>query len=366
MKLTVLAILSLYLSIHTVPVIAQTRLTGQQMIKKRCGSQRARLWTGKYGQKYAELFHDIRILDARPDTARIGIVRTGERNQDEILLESPVADQVPAYRHEPVAALVSGYLEDTYTRPGGNHALLIVLKNLWIATPDSLIFTHGFKVCNIYFRVEAYLQAKNGFMPLILMDTTLRELTGGPAAAIAEQEILALFDEFMDRIATKDLDKERRIVSAEQIDSFNRTRYAYPMDTATNLEKGAYASYEEFLNNAPAIANAELSTDKESHLLLSVPDQNGRLIYTHTVWGYCDGSRAYAMADGDLLPIFNVHHQFYADGPKEYHIKVWHMPYLNPADPAGMVRRDAPDIPPVAVKLHGVYRIDNSTGNVMP
>ena len=97
--------------------------------------------------------------------------------QDEILLKSPVADQVPAYRNKPVAALVSAYLEDAYPRPNGSHALLIVLKDLWIASPDSLVFTHGFKVYNLYFRVEAYLQAKNGSMPLILMDTTLRELT---------------------------------------------------------------------------------------------------------------------------------------------------------------------------------------------
>jgi hypothetical protein len=318
--------MTIFAFLFAVPVIAQTRLTGQQIIQKKCGSGRARLWMGKYGQKYPELFNDIRVLDARPDTARIGIVRTGELNQDEILLESPAADQVSALRGEPVPALVSAYLDDTYARPNGNHALLIVLKNLWIATPDSLIFTHGFKVYNFYFRVEAYLQAKNGFMPLILMDTTLRELTGGPAGVIAEQEIMALFDEFMDRTAAKDLDEERRVVSAEQIDSFNRTRFAYPMDTATRPVKGAYASYEEFLDNAPTIANAELGTDKKGHLGLSVPDQNGRLIYTHTVWGYCDGSRAYAMVDGDLLPIFRVHHQFYADGPKEYHVKVWHLP----------------------------------------
>ena len=91
------------------------------------------------------------------------------------------------------------------------------------------------------------------------------------------------------------------------------------MDTATRRVKGAYVGYQEFLNNAPTIANAEFSTDNAGRFVLSVPDQNGRFIYTHTVWGYCDGSRAYAMVDGDLLPIFSVHHQFYADGPKEYH-----------------------------------------------
>jgi hypothetical protein len=336
--------MTIFAFLFTVPVIAQTRQTGQQIIQKRCGSGHARLRTGKYGQKYPELFNDIRVLDARPDTARIGIVRTSIGNQDEILLESPVAGQVPAYRNKPVPALVTAYLEDTYARPGGNHALLIVLKNLWIATPDSLIFTHGFKVYNFYFRVEAWLQAKNGFMPLILMDTTLRELTGGPADVIAEQQVGALLDEFMARMASIDLNKERRVVSAEQIDSFNRSRFAYPMDTATHPVKGAYANYDEFLHNAPTIANAEFSTDREGKFDLSIPDQNGQLTYTHTMWGYCDGSRTYAMVDGNLLPVFSVHHQFYVYGQKEYNLFD----------------------PPAVMKVHGVYRIDISTGNVMP
>jgi hypothetical protein len=62
--------MTIFAFLFAVPVIAQTRLTGQQIIQKKCGSGRARLWMGKYGQKYPELFNDIRVLDARPDTHR--------------------------------------------------------------------------------------------------------------------------------------------------------------------------------------------------------------------------------------------------------------------------------------------------------
>ncbi len=36
---------------------------------------------------------------------------------------------------------------------------------------------------------------------------------------------------------------------------------------------------------------------------LDIPDGKGRFIYTHTVWGFCDGSQVYVMMDGNVFSL---------------------------------------------------------------
>lgn len=297
MQLTLIAILAICLPLQS---LAQAPVDGQRVIHKKCGTEHARLWLGKYGKKYPELFHSIRVLDARPDTSRIGIVDIGTSAQDEILLEGPAAGQL------------SEYLNATYARHKGDRALLLVLKDLWIAS------TYHF-----HFHVEAWLQSDEDFAPLISMDTTIDHLAGESGGIVAEKAIRAVFEVLMDRIAASDLARERRAVSADQIASFNLSRFAYRMDTTTQLKKGAYRSVEEFLDNAPSIEKAEIRSDATASVEVDIPDESGHLYYSRNVWGFCDGSEAYVMMDGNLFPIFRIHHQFFVLGAKEivYHVK---------------------------------------------
>jgi hypothetical protein len=328
MRTAIFAIFFLCLSTHA---LAQSTVEGQQIILKKCKSEHVRIFPDKSGQGYPDLFNEIRVLDARPDTSRIGIVRTGISIQTDILLEGPVAAQL------------TGYLNTTYARPKGSHSLLIVLKNLWIAS------SYHFR-----FHVDAYLQAGDGFMPLISMDSTLHFLKGETAASMAEIQTREMFAEFMDRLASGDLDKERRTVSAGQIDSFNQARFAYLMDTATHLEKGCYRSFQEFLNNTPSIGNAEFTTDKNGDFALRIPDENGQLSYTRTVWGYCDGS---------LFPIFTVYHQLYVLGSIEYRRKRIFVPFLIPLGPGALIGVTHIDLG-VAKSLR-ILRINANNGHVI-
>lgn len=352
MKPTVLVILSLCLFISAP---AQQTSEGQLIIQRKCRSERAALFQANYGQHFPELIRGIRVLDARPDTSRIGIVRTSW-GQSEIMLESPVADEL------------SNYLNNSYSRSKGGHSLLIVVKDLWITSPDGYvpgggIFAGGHREYDIRFHVEAYLAANNGFMPLISMDTTTVDRENEGAAAVGKKAIRELFDEFMNRIAAKDLDRERRVVSTDQIDSFNRSRFAYPMDTAIRMAKGAYRTFEEFLQNAPSIGNAEFSRDNTGNYSLRIPDENGQLYYTHSVWGYCDGGHAYVMMDGNLFPIFEIHHQFYVLGSKEYRLKGGiFVPFFVPLGPVAVVGYT--HINQEVARSLRVFRIDSGTGLV--
>ena len=139
------------------------------------------------------------------------------------------------------------------------------------------------------------------------------------ASVVAARQLKDLLDTFMVQVAVLDLEKERRLVTRRQIDSFNRANFDYPMDTATSFAKGVYATAEDFWKNAPSITNYSIDTDKSGHSELNIPDATGKMYYTHTVWGFCDGAQRYAMMDGNLFPIFLVGHQFYVLGSKEYH-----------------------------------------------
>lgn len=293
------------LLVLTRPAAAQPDSVGNQLIEKKCGVERVLLLPGKYGRDFPELFRQISIIDARPDTSRIGIVRTGRRGQNEVLCFLPVSQQL------------TRYLNAAYSRPAGRYQLLIVLKDLWIAVPDSFDI-HAHLEWNVRFRVEAYVKANDGYRPLMRLDSTVTGLRGKVASDVATDQVGALFDFFMAQVASADLDRDRRVVSYQQIDSFNRVQFAYPMDHATRLVKGVYATYDEFRDNAPSILNYTIDTDPLGKPQLNIPGENGKMTFNHTAWGYCDGNQVYVMMDADLFSVFAVGHQFYVLGAREY------------------------------------------------
>jgi hypothetical protein len=290
---------------------AQTISTGQHLIKKKCGSDHISLNPEKYGQGYPDLFDSIRVVDFRRDTSRIGIIRVGRKSQNEVLFHSPVSAQLQAY------------LGAAYSRPKGSHSLLIVLKDLWISTPDSFFIWDHYEL-NLTFHAEAYLVTKDGYQPLSYIDTTLERLQVLNLKAAEENNIREVIADFMDNLAAQDLDRERINLSYRQIDSFSRIQFSYPMDTVTQFVKGVYASIEDFRNNSPSIVKYELSKDGSGNFDLTIPDENGQFYLTHTVWGYCDGEQRYVMILGSLFPVFIVGHQFYVLGSKEHRYrKLW-------------------------------------------
>ena len=301
MKPALLAVLCFY-----APLLlwSQTIPTGQWIIKRKCGSDHIHLFPDKAGKNLPPLFYAIQVLDARPDTTRIGIVHNKYFNEQQILSESPVALEL------------SRYLNNSYASSKGGKELLIVLKNLWIVNANNRTIPRA--AFEFRFHVEAYLNATGGYEPLFSTDTIVGEPKGETAATQAGKEIRNLFGVCMKRIAGLDLMTTRKVVSRKQIDSFNLTRFSYPMDTAKLLLQGAYAGIEEFLNNTPSIPKAELSRDNTGNFTLRIPDETGQFYYTHRVWGYCDGTQTYVMMDGNLFPIFSVNHQFYVLGSKEY------------------------------------------------
>jgi hypothetical protein len=338
---------------------AQPGNTGQLLVRNKCGTEHVAMPVGKFGRDFPEIFQRIRVMDARPDTTRIGIVRVGRVMQDEVRFHASAGEQL------------TNYLNAAYTKPSGRYSLLIVLKDLWISTPDSFE-ARVHNEWNLRFRVEAYLTGKNGYCPLTRIDSTLIGIRGLVASEVAQARLRDLFDVFMDKVATVDFDKDRKSVTFEQIDSFNRSRFAYPMDTATQYTKGVYATVEDFWNNSPSVFNYTIDKDPSGNSELNIPDETGKLYFNHTVWGYCDGSQPYVMMDGNLFPVFNIGHQFYVMGSKEYRKRDYRMGYSMGIIPLTAIAGTylavsataAIDVKGNTSRTLRIFRIDPATGKV--
>jgi hypothetical protein len=281
---------------------------GERFIKKKCGVVLVHLPLKRSGQPYPLLFDSIRVIDFRRDTSRVGVIASGKWSQDQVLLRTPAAVQLGAY------------LKAGYTGPFGSNTLLVIIKDLWISGPGTYPGGVMHPVWNVAFRLEGYLQKGNEYTPLAYLDT-LAAFSEYKVENMAASELPELTGLFMEKVADCFRDEDiaaKKTISYEQIDSFCRIPFSYSMDTTTSLTKGVYANVEEFRNNAPSILRYEVSKDPKSNLELQIPDENGQLYFTHTVWGFCDGKQVYVMMDGNVFPVFCVHHQFYVLGSKEY------------------------------------------------
>jgi len=333
---------------------AQSPDAGQQFIREQCGTLHVHLPLGQNGQQYPVLFDSIQVVDLRRDTSRIGLISGGRRSQEEVLLNRPVAEQLTAY------------LNAGYSRPQGNHRLFVAIKSLWISKPGNRRGDKPEAVWKVTCRFEAYLKIDGGYIPLTYLDTVARADDNQPEDMAAHElpELMAIFmDKVADHIMSNDI-AANAVVSYDQIDSFSRTRFRYPMDTARTLVKGVYLNVREFRNNAPSKTRYEILNDDAGNLTLQIPDENGQFYYASGVWGFCDGQQAYVMRYGNAFPIFSVYHQFYVLGSKNYHEKYLWLPRVMPFGDAFVAHAAASQIDANLVRRLWVYRLDVQSGKV--
>jgi hypothetical protein len=308
--------------------LGQSSDDGQQFIKKRCSTEYVTLRLDPNRPPFPpELFH-ITVQDLRRDTSRIGLVNDRRRDQQEVVFHVPAAKQL------------DDYLNAGYSSPNGKHDLLVVIKELWISEARRLqnYLTAYDESWHIAFLLEAYLKDSDRYIPLTFFDTAMTA-SAINSSVMAEHGIPELLSAFMDKIASFDLDYDlavKKPVTWQQIDSFGRIRYDYPMDTATKLVRGVYANVQEFRNNRPSLTNYELSKDGSGDLGLRIPDADGQMYYTRSVWGLCDGQQRYVMMDGSLFPIFSIQHQYYVFGSTHLSHKSIHVPYILPITGVGV------------------------------
>jgi len=91
-------------------------------------------------------------------------------------------------------------------------------------------------------------------------------------------------------------------VSLEQIRSSNSTALDVPILNAKEYIDGAYASFEEFLQNKPSVlAYAPVKSGKRKIKFIQMKDNNQA--DTLAIWGLCKNGELYKYEEESLIPI---------------------------------------------------------------
>lgn len=292
----------------------------------------------------------LEVVDFRPDTGRVGFIRES-RTWKDMRFRAGLQQEFHTY------------LNEVYAHSTGSQSLLIVIKKCWffdtvVARPtlESKKAGKG----RVVFRAEAFLKTEEGYTPYTYLDTVVKATVGIKAMAI--WRIPLLLEAFMNKVlAVQEAAVLRnRSYTLEALDSLNKKRFIYPMDTASTLRKGVYASIEEFRNNQPSIHNYEVIQNSEGHLDLFLKDEAGESYFSRKMWGYCDGEHCYTMMDGNLFPVLQVDHAFYVFGSREYKLVKTKVP-LFAVLPAAYLFALEP-VAEKAVRKLSLFQLDVHTG----
>jgi hypothetical protein len=264
----------------------------------------------------ASPFRYFEVIDARPDTARIGIhafVPTiGHPHNRQLVFPQRAASEI------------AHYLNSRFTRPNAPYTALIVLRSLWLSDANYLREDRVknpeilYDRTHIRLKAEIYAVSDSSYIPVLRYDTlqaykrsnVYNNLT--TYYSLWEQDLAAVVDDMADSasgLAVAKADRGRRI-HLEDILNYNHSRFDNAITGNTALVNGVYANFEEFRNNAPSIKEFEVRTEKKN-LILYLHDAGGTTSYSHDAWGCSDGKSIYIMRDGMLYPIFKEGKSFY-------------------------------------------------------
>jgi hypothetical protein len=269
---------------------------------------------------YTGPFSHFEVIDARPDTLRIGIHAdwykvAGSRNRqltlaaptDQIVPPSTATAQTGLPSNTVTAAAIAGYLNSHFASPHGTSVALIVLRTLWLSDANYIREEkikdpdRGDDKTKIRLKAEVYAVKDDIYIPLIRYD--FHQTSTSASYKHFGKDLAAMLDDLADTAANltaRQLEHGRRL-SLDDIMQFNQSRYEAAITKDGPLVKGVYNSFEEFKNNAPSIRDYEIKKEKKKSILY-LKDGNGHSYYCHNAWGYCDGNAIYVMKDGTLEP----------------------------------------------------------------
>ena len=297
-------------------------------------------------------FREIQVLDYRPDTLRMGLFNEGKQLTD-------------LRFHDAAGGIFQSFLNETYANSLETKTLVVVIKDLWFS---DIVYEHNATPSNlrshIKFRVETYVKEKTGYVPLTYFDTLISSKK--KVAMIAQFTIPDLISAFIDKIISINMYQAninlKRQLSFGAVDSFSNRAFTCPITTSDTLQKGVYASFDEFRNNNPSVFNYEIDKESDASMSLRLVDKEGKSYYSRRMWGYCDGRQSYVMMDGNLFPIINYGRARYVYGSKDYHVKKTAVPIFL-LFPAAILVSAVPVSETVTRNLR-FFKLDIQTGEI--
>ena len=108
----------------------------------------------------------------------------------------------------------------------------------------------------------------------------------------------------------------KRKFTRGELEAYYRARWDKPILTDSELVRGVYKNFTEFLSNRPSIERFVVKKDKLVDILY-VPLKNEEMTVARDVWGYCDGKKIFIKSGENYYLLVRVQNGFYFLGSKE-------------------------------------------------
>jgi hypothetical protein len=244
---------------------------------------------------------DIRVMQVVGDSNRLGYLQKGMANQKIVAVPTK---PLTVYLQEHVTKQYKeGFAKEGYQ-------LLIVVKQLRVNERTFFSTERGF----VHLRADAYLSKdKNNYQAAASIDTVLvnnsmMDVTSSHGENIAAGIYLLIKRSLQNAEVALNITSPG--TTAEQILVNESERFQLPILTDTGYADGAYASFQEFLQNSPSVREFEIeSFDKKKKVrIMSVQKDSTKTELFP--WGICKGGELYKYYENDLVPIEQVGHNF--------------------------------------------------------
>lgn len=237
---------------------------------------------------------DIQVIQVTRDSIRLGYAGAGLDNQIVILVPTK---PLGAFLQEHVLRMY----KDSYKKEGAK--ILWVVKELRVGEKSAFM-----DYAYTRFNTDAYI-SKDGklYKPVCSIDTVFVNESEVDVTAWHGEDIENAFRLLVRKTLSRGkevLEQNATELTIEQIREASKPQTDFPILTDDTYREGAYANFEEFLQNKPSINDFQPIVVEKKKLLFIKTDPNSPHD-TLSVWGLCKNGEIYKYDNETLIPIEN-------------------------------------------------------------
>jgi hypothetical protein len=239
-------------------------------------------------------FSEITIIDARPDTMKLGYLYTSAIHEKQVICTE-----------KNISQMIRSFLSDKFIAPGVSRGdkILGCIRKFWIS--DFGVDTSRY---NLSLTIEYYLHRDGCFYPFYRFDSSVvlngtAETWGNSINKAISASARKLFH--VDRVNIQQL----QCYSLRQIDSFNYAARNFPILRDKRIQRGVYFSFNQFKRNKPWYPIFGINVEQESDVIY-VKGRNLKDSAIADAWGFSDGNRLFIRYGGNFYRLFRTGDNF--------------------------------------------------------